>query len=86
MEMECTKCKFNFQVHIEVQPVYSTTCKNHEWRDWEQFRYYSGESGFVRVCGNCFAAELKENTKSETGKECRDLEPGVQAGNLRGLT
>lgn len=56
-EMECEECGFKFDVEIEYDPCYSTSCIEHEYGAYQEVKKY--KSIFARFCVHCGRCDLK---------------------------
>ena len=62
-EAECCECGFGFVVEVELEPIYTVTCKVHNWGEWRDTVY---EVDMWRVCLTCDAMEMRSNDVRKT--------------------
>lgn len=58
-EMECEACGFKFEVEVDYDPSYSTSCVTHEWGEFENRFTRSGEIVEFCFCLHCQCCELR---------------------------
>ena len=61
-EWECEQCGFRFVVEVEIEPIYTVTCKVHNWGEWRDTVY---EVDRWRVCLICAAMETRSNDERD---------------------
>ena len=59
-DMECEGCGFEFTIEVEWDPNFHTTCKRHDYGDWEQ-RNHSGKIVVCRSCRCCLSLQLRSD-------------------------
>ncbi len=60
-ETQCSECDFDFYVEVDYNPIYTSTCINHEWGEWELFERKNKEPVECRFCSYCGKCQLKES-------------------------
>lgn len=58
-EFECEECGFLFNVYIEYDPSYYTSCVEHEFGEYGLHADRNGEMVNCRFCLHCQKCELK---------------------------
>jgi len=59
-EWECEECGFKFNVEIEYDPSYITTCVEHEYGHFDMYPDGRGNLVKCRFCVHCQKCELFE--------------------------
>lgn len=59
-EMECEACGFKFEVEVEYDPRYLTSCVEHEYGLFEQKAVRNGELVECRFCVHCQRCQLRK--------------------------
>ena len=59
----CEDCGVEFVVAVEMEPIYTVTCKVHNWGEWRDTVY---EVDMWRVCLLCDAMEMRSNDVRKT--------------------
>ena len=57
-EWECGVCEFKFNVLVEYNPCYTSSCVTHEWGEYKT-TITMGKTVTGRWCAHCGAYELK---------------------------
>ena len=58
-EWSCDNCEFKFTVEIEYDPIYTSTCIEHEWGEWETKHNTSYGPITIRNCKYCYECEVQ---------------------------
>ena len=56
---ECDECGFAFEVEIDYEPSYWTSCAKHQYGDWQHRPTRSGEMVECRLCDHCQHCQLR---------------------------